>query len=58
MTGSRKPKLVAITTRLTRKPKSEERQLVKGLPRALPLSRDIKPTISELESTKRKSERF
>ena len=43
------------TTRLSRKPKSEERAIVKGLPRTLPLSREIKPTISELDLSKRQS---
>jgi len=54
MSRSRKQKPVVTTTRLSRKPKPDETQLVKGLPRILPLSRKVKPTISEL--TNRKSE--
>ncbi len=50
----RKTKPQVKTTRLTRKPKSEERALLLGLPRRLPLSRDIKPTISELDLSSRK----
>jgi len=52
MTRHRKPKPVVTTTRLSRKPKPDETQLVKGLPRILPLSRNVKPTISELTKPK------
>lgn len=46
------------TTRLSRKPKSDERAIVLGLPRRLPLSRDIKPTISELDLSQRQPRRI
>ena len=49
----RKAKPQVRTTRLTRKPTSDERAIVLGLPRRLPLSRDIKPTISELDLSAR-----
>lgn len=49
----RKPKPQVKTTRLTRKPTDKERAIVLGLPRRLPLSRDIKPTIGELDLSKR-----
>ena len=46
------------TTRLSRKPRSDERAIVKGLPRTLPLSREINPTISELDLSKRPSKQI
>jgi hypothetical protein len=48
-----KVKQQPVTTRISRKPKSDERAIVLGLPRRLPLSRDIKPTISELDLSSR-----
>lgn len=50
----RKAKPQSITTRISRKPTTDERAIVLGLPRRLPLSRDIKPTISELDLSARR----